>query len=84
MQLSGQPRYQGSLLPVPGNEVVLSLFTGCVKSVKKLRCEMSYQDYHEKSHFYNEDCFCSWSRFESEGWVLEVVKGLYNIARKFA
>ena len=37
---------------------------------------MSYQDYHEKNHFYNEDCFCTWSRFESEGWFLEVVKGL--------
>ena len=35
MQLSGQPRSQGSLLPVPGNEVVLSPFTDCVKSVKK-------------------------------------------------
>ena len=76
MQLSGQPRSKGSLLPVPGNEVVLSLFAGCVKSGKKLRCEMSYLYYHSKSHFYNEDCFCSWSRFESEGWFLEVVKGL--------
>ena len=51
MQLSGQPRSQGSLLPVPGNEVVLSPFTGCVKSVKKLRCEMSYLYYHEKKSF---------------------------------
>ena len=38
--------YQGSLLPVPGNEVVLSPITGCVKSMKKLRCEMSYLYYH--------------------------------------
>ena len=66
MQLFGQPRSQGSLLSVPGNEVVVSPFTGCAKSVKKLRREMSYLYYHQKNHFYDEDCFCIWSRFETE------------------
>ena len=70
MQLSGQPLSQGSLLPAPGNEVVLSLFTGCVKSVKNVDVKCVIYIIIKKIIFYNEDCFCTWSRFESEGFLV--------------
>ena len=77
MQLSGQPRSQGSLLPVPGNEVVLSPFTDGVKSVKKLRREMSYLYYHLKIMFKMRTVSALVLVWKVRVlWFLEVVKGL--------
>ena len=83
MQLSGQPRSQDSLLPVPGNEVVLSPFTGCVKSVKNLRCEMSYLYYHLKKIIFIMKTVSALGLVLKVRvfWFLEVVKGLWTACR---